>query len=150
MTTRFLARLLSLLVKRREEVITGKPEASNTFLIKRKTFHDRLKKKNRNCKKKKRPKVEFYTHVAVTTPQDRSSPCWILRYDERLFPGMRTASFLFLFLFFVLFCFLFFFNEPRASSSRNRFNSMLMRDSLSILLIKGNYKGSGLLSHLRS
>ena len=63
MTTRFLARLLSLLVKRREEVITGKPKASNTFLIK--TIYDRLKKqkkkkkkkkKNRNCKKKEEAK----------------------------------------------------------------------------------------------
>ena len=110
MTTRFLARLLSLLVKRREEVITGKPKASNTFLIK--TIYDRLKKQQQKkkkkkkkteiVKKKKKPKVEFYTHVAVTTPQDRSSRCRILRYDERLFPSMRTASFLFLF-----FCFFF-------------------------------------------
>ena len=51
MTTRFLARLLSLLVKRREEVITGKPKASNTFLIK--TIYDRLKKK----KKKKKTEI---------------------------------------------------------------------------------------------
>ena len=34
LTTRFLAYLLSLLVKGREDVITGKPEGSNTFLIK--------------------------------------------------------------------------------------------------------------------
>ena len=33
-TARFLALLLSLLVKREEDVITGKPEASNTFLRK--------------------------------------------------------------------------------------------------------------------
>ena len=42
---------------RREDVITGKPEASNNFLIKRKTIYDRLKKQkqtnNRNCKTKK-------------------------------------------------------------------------------------------------
>ena len=68
MTTRFLARLLSLLVKRREEVSTGKPEASNTFLIK--TIYDRLKKKtktktkttkknNRNCKKKRSQRSNF-------------------------------------------------------------------------------------------
>ena len=34
LTTRYLAYLLSLLVNGREDVITGKPEASNTFLIK--------------------------------------------------------------------------------------------------------------------
>ena len=79
----------------------------------------------------------------MTTPQDRSSRCRILRYDERLFPSMRTASFLFLF-----FCF--FFQWTADSSSRNSFNSMSMRDSLPILLIKSNYKGSGLLSHLWS
>lgn len=33
-TARFLAHLPSLLVKREEDVITGKPEASNTFLRK--------------------------------------------------------------------------------------------------------------------
>ena len=33
-TTGFLAHLLSLLLKHREDIITGKPEASNAFLIK--------------------------------------------------------------------------------------------------------------------
>ena len=33
-TTGFLAHLLSLLVKHKEDVITGKPKTSNTFLIK--------------------------------------------------------------------------------------------------------------------
>ena len=32
-TTGFLAHLLSLLVKHREDIITGKPEASNAFMI---------------------------------------------------------------------------------------------------------------------
>ena len=36
----FSLSLLSLLVKRREDVITGKPEASNTFLIKWQTIYD--------------------------------------------------------------------------------------------------------------
>ena len=45
MTTGFLAHLLSLLVKRREDVITGKPETLHTFLIKCKTICDRFKKK---------------------------------------------------------------------------------------------------------
>ena len=33
-TTGFLDHLLSLLVKHREDITTGKPEASNAFLIK--------------------------------------------------------------------------------------------------------------------
>ena len=73
--------------------ITGKPETSNIFFIKWKTIYDRFLK-NRDCKKK-----GFYIHVVVTTPQDRSSPCRILRYHERLFPSMRTAVFLGFFTF---------------------------------------------------
>ena len=96
MTTGFLAHLLSLLVKRREDVITGKPETLHTFLIKCKTICDRFKKK-KDCEKKR--KVEFYSHVVVTTPQDRSSRYRILHYGERLFPSRRTASFLGFFTF---------------------------------------------------
>ena len=44
-TTGFLAHSLSLLVKRREDVITGKPETLHTFLIKCKTICDRFLKK---------------------------------------------------------------------------------------------------------
>ena len=47
----FLPHLLSLLVKRREDVITSKPETSNTFLIKWKTVCDRLKKRKKIVKK---------------------------------------------------------------------------------------------------
>ena len=43
---------------------------------------------------KNRRKVEFYTHVVRTTPQDKSSRCRIWRYDERSIPSMRTALFL--------------------------------------------------------
>ena len=50
------------------------------------------KKKQINCEKKR--KVEFYSHVVVTTPQDRSSRYRILHYGERLFPSRRTAWFL--------------------------------------------------------
>ena len=37
---------------------------------------------------KKKRKVEFYTHVVVTTPQGRSSRCRILHNGERLFPSI--------------------------------------------------------------
>ena len=40
-----------------------------------------------------RRKVKFYTHVVVTTPQDRSLHCRIWHYGERLFPSKCTASF---------------------------------------------------------
>ena len=49
-------------------------------------------KKKKDCEKKR--EVEFYSYVVVTTPQDRSSRYRILHYGERLFPSMRTASFL--------------------------------------------------------
>ena len=38
-------------------------------------------------------RVDFYTHVVATTPEDSSSPRRIWRYGERSFPSMRTASF---------------------------------------------------------
>ena len=37
--------------------------------------------KEKDCEKKKKRKVEFYTHGVVTTPQDRSSRCRILHND---------------------------------------------------------------------
>ena len=44
MTARFLANLLSLSVKRMEDVVAaGYPDASYTFLIKGKTNYDRFK-----------------------------------------------------------------------------------------------------------
>ena len=43
---------------------------------------------------KYRRKAEFYTHVVVTTPQDRSWRCRIRRYGKSSFPSMRTVSFL--------------------------------------------------------
>ena len=42
---------------------------------------------------KYRRRVEFYTHVVATTPEDSSSCRRIWRYGERSFPSMRTASF---------------------------------------------------------
>ena len=41
---------------------------------------------------KNRRKADFYTHVLVTMPQDRSPHCRIWRYGERSFPRMRSAS----------------------------------------------------------
>lgn len=43
---------------------------------------------------KNRRKVDSYTHVLPTTPEDSFSHCRIWRYGERSFPGMCTASFL--------------------------------------------------------
>ena len=42
---------------------------------------------------KNRRRVDFYTHVVATTPEDSSSRRRIWRYGERSFPSMRTASF---------------------------------------------------------
>ena len=42
---------------------------------------------------KNRRRVDFYTHVVATTPEDSSSPRRIWRYGERSFPSMRIASF---------------------------------------------------------
>ena len=39
-------------------------------------------------------KKRILNHLVVTTPQDRSLRCRILRYSERLFPSMRTVVFL--------------------------------------------------------
>ena len=41
---------------------------------------------------KNRRRVDFYTHVVATTPEDSSSRRRIWRYGERSFPSMRTAS----------------------------------------------------------
>ena len=38
-------------------------------------------------------RVDFYTHVVATAPEDSSSRRRIWRYGERSFPSMRTASF---------------------------------------------------------
>ena len=38
--------------------------------------------------------VEFYSHVVASTPEDRSSCCWIWHYGKSSFPSMCTASFL--------------------------------------------------------
>ena len=48
--------------------------------------------KTSDCKNRK--KVDFYTNVVATTPQDRSSRCRIWRYSERSFPSLRSPSFL--------------------------------------------------------
>ena len=42
---------------------------------------------------KNRRRVDFYTHVVATTPEDSFSRRRIWRYGERSFPSMRTASF---------------------------------------------------------
>ena len=42
---------------------------------------------------KNRRRVDFYTHVVATTPEDSSSRRRIWRYGERSFPSMRTVSF---------------------------------------------------------
>ena len=42
---------------------------------------------------KNRRRVDFYTRVVATTPEDSSSRRRIWRYGERSFPSMRTASF---------------------------------------------------------
>ena len=76
--------------KRKENVFTGKPEASNTFLIKWKTIYDSFLKP---VIVKNRRRVDFYTHVVATTLEDSSSRRRIWRYGERSFPSMRTASF---------------------------------------------------------
>ena len=41
---------------------------------------------------KNRRRVDFYTHVVATTPEDSSSRRRIWRYGERSFSSMRTAS----------------------------------------------------------
>ena len=63
MTTGFLAYLLSLLVKRREDVITVKPEASKTFWKKEKRSVISFKTSDLNAS----GKVEFYTHLVANT-----------------------------------------------------------------------------------
>ena len=40
-----------------------------------------------------RRKVNFYTHVVVTSPQDRSLHCRIWGHRERSFPSVCSASF---------------------------------------------------------
>ena len=42
---------------------------------------------------KNRRRVDFYTHVVATTPEDSSSRRRNWRYGESSFPSMRTASF---------------------------------------------------------
>ena len=54
----------------------GKPEASNTSLIKLETIYDRVKLVIVQIGEE----VKFYTHVAVTMPQDRSLHCKIWGY----------------------------------------------------------------------
>ena len=41
---------------------------------------------------KNRRRVDFYTHVVATTPEDSSSRRRIWRYGERSFSSMRAAS----------------------------------------------------------
>ena len=50
-------------------------------------------------KRNSRKVDSVYNHVAATTPQDRSSHDRLWRYCERIFPCMRTASFLGFFTF---------------------------------------------------
>ena len=84
-----VSRSFAFAVSKWEEAIIGKPEASNTFLIRWKESVIDFK----TSEFKNGRKVDFYTHVLVTTPQDRSPRCRIWRYGERSFPSMRSASF---------------------------------------------------------
>ena len=89
-TTGFLAHLLSLLVKRWEDVITGKPEVSNTKQSMIKTS---------DCKKLEKSRILFsrssdYAIRQVFTFQGLAQR---LRYGGSSFPSMRTSSFLFSF-----------------------------------------------------
>ena len=83
--------------KRREDVIPGKPEVSNTFLIKWKNNLWWVLK-SVNVKRNKRKVDSVYNHVAATTSQDRSSSWRIWCSGEKSFPCVRTASFLGFFL----------------------------------------------------
>ena len=89
-TTGFLAHLLSLLVKRWEDVITGKPEVSNTKQSMIQTS---------DCKKLEKSRILFSrrSDYAIRQAFTFQGLAQRLRYGGSSFPSMRTSSFLFSF-----------------------------------------------------